>query len=951
VVSNAAPSTGGLRDLEQSLARFSEQQREMLRVHEQYLNNQAEYFRIFYQLTQQQQTLLASGTLSPDTADNLTRNMTLFHDHQAETLRVHEQYLHSQGEGLQSFMALIREQYEALVPVSGQSQPNGKSNGAQSVKSNTLPPAPPSLGTPAPAPVALVAPVPAKPAAAAPITPAPAPVVAAQAAPVTPSVPPIPAKPAPAADDAQVKLLSEALLKIVSEKTGYPAEMLELGMDLEADLGVDSIKRVEILGAMREQFPALPQLKAEELGELRTLQQIVDYMRAQMAGTPVTASVPASAPVVPASPNGGGTGAVAPRPAAVEVEAVVPVPVMAPPAAVTTPTTSGVSAETLSAALLVIVSEKTGYPAEMLEMGMDLEADLGIDSIKRVEILGAMRDQFPDLPQLKAEELGELRTLQQIVDYMRAQMMGTAVPTPAPITAPAAVPVPAPQPVTVPAPATPAPAPVVMPAAPAPASIATPTTGGVSAETLSAALLVIVSEKTGYPAEMLEMGMDLEADLGIDSIKRVEILGAMRDQFPDLPQLKAEELGELRTLQQIVDYMRAQMMGAAVPTPAPITAPVLEPVAEAVTPAPVAAVSAVPDVAAVSAVSAETLSAALLVIVSEKTGYPAEMLEMGMDLEADLGIDSIKRVEILGAMRDQFPALPQLKAEELGELRTLQQIVDYMRAQMAGSAANGAAPAPQEALIAGQPAEHDIPRSDVRLKYLPEPDYLDFDLPKDTVCVITDDGSPLTANIAQRLAARGWKLVVLAFPQSVIGETLSAAFDRIVLPDMSEAGLKAALDSLSARFGEVGAFIHVNPVSELFARGGKLFVEQEKAIVKHVFLMAKYLKESLNQAACAGRSGFMTVARLDGALGLSQNANFGAIASGFFGLTKTLNLEWEAVFCRAVDLAADLPVDEAAQHVIAELHDPNRMLVEVAYSAEGRVTLVAEQANLNETRA
>ena len=68
------------------------------------------------------------------------------------------------------------------------------------------------------------------------------------------------------------------MLRIVGDKTGYPVEMLELGMDMEADLGIDSIKRVEILGAMREEFPSLPQFSPEELGELRTLQQIVDYM-------------------------------------------------------------------------------------------------------------------------------------------------------------------------------------------------------------------------------------------------------------------------------------------------------------------------------------------------------------------------------------------------------------------------------------------------------------------------------------------------------------------------------------------------------------------------------------------------------------------------------------------------------------------------------------------------
>ncbi|MDW4911697.1 phosphopantetheine-binding protein, partial [Streptomyces sp. ADMS] len=57
-----------------------------------------------------------------------------------------------------------------------------------------------------------------------------------------------------------------------------------------------------------------------------------------------------------------------------------------------------------------------------------------------------------------------------------------------------------------------------------------------------------------------------------------------------------------------------------------------------------------PDVAkagAAVAVDGDAVRGALLAVVAAKTGYPAEMLDLGMDVEADLGIDSIKRVEIM----------------------------------------------------------------------------------------------------------------------------------------------------------------------------------------------------------------------------------------------------------------------------------------------------------------
>ena len=59
------------------------------------------------------------------------------------------------------------------------------------------------------------------------------------------------------------------LLSVVAEKTGYPVESLGLGLSLDADLGVDSIKRVEILSALRERLPGAPEVKPEHLGTLR----------------------------------------------------------------------------------------------------------------------------------------------------------------------------------------------------------------------------------------------------------------------------------------------------------------------------------------------------------------------------------------------------------------------------------------------------------------------------------------------------------------------------------------------------------------------------------------------------------------------------------------------------------------------------------------------------------
>src|SRR6266480_544114 len=88
------------------------------------------------------------------------------------------------------------------------------------------------------------------------------------------------------------------LLEVVSEKTGYPQEMLELNLELDADLGIDSIKRVEIFSALQERLPHAPPLESDQIGSIRTL---ADVMRVLSTGVPKAAAAPAPLSTSPAT--------------------------------------------------------------------------------------------------------------------------------------------------------------------------------------------------------------------------------------------------------------------------------------------------------------------------------------------------------------------------------------------------------------------------------------------------------------------------------------------------------------------------------------------------------------------------------------------------------------------------------------------------------------------------
>ena len=466
-----------------------------------------------------------------------------------------------------------------------------------------------------------------------------------------------------------------------------------------------------------------------------------------------------------------------------------------------------------------------------------------------------------------------------------------------------------------------------------PGSSSTP---AITSEELSKALINIVAEKTGYPPEMLELNMDLEADLGIDSIKRVEILGALEDDFPSLPPADTEVLGQTRTLQEIVDYMESENSS---PTssieikvensdPQPLSSETLI-IEETKTSAPPAESSG-------ATLSVEDLTAILLEIVAEKTGYPVEMLESDMDMEADLGIDSIKRVEILGVMEERVPGLPAVEAETLAGLRTLGQIADLMSASQ--SPAEEGMPTEQEEKKKVNSVE--LQNTPVQLISLASPDRLDFLIPIDRLMIVTNDGTPFTGQVVNELIADGWKVSVWDFPTSLVSidkGQLPKGIHRITQKTAGKEAISAALEAFRTEYGNPAGFIHLHPIS----KGEDLFSDQESDLVKQVFLIAGSLKTDLEKTDPGSRNVFMTVTRTDGTLGLNNIDSFQE-GSGLTGLVKSLNWEWPEVFCRAIDLSNNIDPEHGGRLVLQEIHDPDLGLLEVGLSASARVTLQRE---------
>ncbi len=537
----------------------------------------------------------------------------------------------------------------------------------------------------------------------------------------------------PAQDEQSDVDINNLLLKVVSEKTGYPLEMLSLDMSLDTDLGIDSIKRVEILSALQEQLPWSQTVNPEELGTFQFLQHIVEFIA---AGRPVGTSISTA-----------------------EKSEVT-----------TTPQIN----DNFAKVLLEIVSEKTGYPIEMLELDMNLDSDLGIDSIKRVEILSALQEAMPELPTISPDELAQLQTLRSITELFVSEQTESVS-----------------------------------------ATQAVNTING-----FADTLLEVVADKTGYPVDMLNLEMNLDSDLGIDSIKRVEILSAIQECMPELPSVSPDDMATLQTLQSIVDVFNISENQKSLPTIS----------------------------------NDSNLSEVLLEVVADKTGYPVDMLNLEMNLDSDLGIDSIKRVEILSALQDKMPNLPVVAADDLAALQTLQQIIEYMNEQVVSENKVTPVTVDKEETIENN-KESRIVRSVVHLVEIDDAEARQkVDFNKDKEIWITKEAGELSEQLAVSLEGKGYKTKLINNEQEVKGD-----FGALIICAKAEADKQYLLDTFS-----------------LIQR------------------CANSLKRSKGILA--------SITSLGGDFGFEKSIEGNPIQAGLYGIIKTADKEWPEVNCKSIDI-------------------------------------------------
>ncbi|MEM9005202.1 MAG: SDR family NAD(P)-dependent oxidoreductase [Cyanobacteria bacterium P01_F01_bin.86] len=411
-------------------------------------------------------------------------------------------------------------------------------------------------------------------------------------------------------------------------------------------------------------------------------------------------------------------------------------------------------------------------------------------------------------------------------------------------------------------------------------------------------LITLVSDRTGYPPDMLGLDQDMEAELGIDSIKRVEIFAALQTLLPEplasTVKGRVEHFTQVKTLNGLVTALLEESVTAS---------------------SPEAANNTHRSESGTELLKRASLLQTLIDLVSERTGYPPEMLGLDQDMEAELGIDSIKRVEIFAALQTLLPqplaSAVKGRTEHFTQVKTLNGLVnalleDQSPASKEGSNSLGKSPSAEVA-----PCQRYLTQGWNQ----PLPARINSDASLTGLFLITADTFSVAPQLSQLLQQQGASVAILA-------DTTIA----------SRASLAPAIAQLRRAYGPVTGIIHLASLGD-FSLPDTLFdwhqlvQTQSKSLFHLLQICEADLRQTHGQVIAAslfgGHWGRQGACGPGSPLGGSSN-----------GLLKTLRLEWPEVRAKVIDFDT-VSIPQAAADLLKELlyHDEGQ---EIGYCQGNR---------------
>ena len=343
-----------------------------------------------------------------------------------------------------------------------------------------------------------------------------------------------------------------------------------------------------------------------------------------------------------------------------------------------------------------------------------------------------------------------------------------------------------------------------------------------------------------------------------------------------------------------------------------------------------------------AAPSAASLHETLLALISKRTGYPPEMLELDHNLEADLGIDSIKRAEIFGALLESLGMVQTDREREeyflaISKLRTVREVLAWLAVQTASKDASPAETATAIGPVAETPAatpQPELRRFLVRVVEAP----LNGSPRRsraDEVVLLTEDGSGRAGAQVAGLTELGVKVAVVRHGSE----------SRVVAPGIYQVDLtrresvRQLREWVGQQFGKVTTLCHLLPFDSSSAASGQLGLDS-------LFNLATAFGPDLREK----KGSLFTVTGRGGKFGLEgEKGEFRPGAAALATFLKCLAHEWPEVSMKCVDLDP-AEGDKVLGHILTEFTSANPK-VEIGYSSGRRFELETYESELDQQRS
>jgi NAD(P)-dependent dehydrogenase (short-subunit alcohol dehydrogenase family)/acyl carrier protein len=345
-------------------------------------------------------------------------------------------------------------------------------------------------------------------------------------------------------------------------------------------------------------------------------------------------------------------------------------------------------------------------------------------------------------------------------------------------------------------------------------------------------------------------------------------------------------------------------------SPTVVVAETAKPIAAAEAPA---AVSSIP-----STTPSTSLASQIKAVIAAQTGYEIDMLDDDLDLEADLGIDTVKQVEIFGKVSAQY----NLKVPEnlkLKDLNTIRKLVVYMEGKVvikqdpapAQPVAEAPVAEPSKPMTASGVKRYTVSAQKAAVSQTPVNRF-------DKTCIlVTLDSHGFAEAVCKEIRRRGGSVITM-------GKQGSADIQI----DLNHPAIVADSLPLYGSLATIHGLIHLAPLDhhlsspktfDFFAKKTTCDDVMNLA-VKSFFVLVKTLKNVLDKpGAIVSTLTFNSVVfpYLDGFKGTIHPA-----FAGMSGFMKTVNKEYKDTLVRVVDFADDKPknhVTDLAKAYVDEL--------------------------------